>query len=131
MLLRLYHKSGVYKNAFLNEAKRLLALGSWYDITKYKSIEEKENVKSILLHEENNRDESGHQRCRQRVQQDLCSERPSAEEGRESSGSDVCGRSDLSQNAKEEVITAPPKKRRGRPPKIKVSNNATDKSDHK
>lgn len=131
MLYRLYHQSGLHKNVYHDEAVKLIGSGGWYDNTVYKNIEEKDNAyRRLFIHKDDKREKPRYERCVERVQQDVCRKGSSTEEGRKSSGKDVRRRSDVSKDAKEEVANILPKKKRGRPRKVKVLSDASNKSNN-
>jgi len=114
------HFAGVYKICSRDHAQQLLDTGKWYDKTIYHTDEEKKNGLRIK------REEPKYEQVNTASRKDA-----------NTINSKKDGNSLDEKQKKDEVINAEsseiprPKKRRGRPPKIKVSDNAANTQNSK
>jgi hypothetical protein len=121
MLYHLINKAGAHKFCRYEEAKSLCALGEWQDVTKYK--EKDYELKPILLHEEHKREEPRQQHDKRSGDWVQHSSNPKVDGNRiVSEGQNVIQER---QDVKKPDVPVSVVKKRGRPRKIKGTNNAS------
>lgn len=116
MLYRLLSNSGSVKNCYLNDAQSYIDSGCWIDITKYKD-EDKKNGFNVLLQKRLQSKKSEHQSSERKSDRLQCS-----------GDSKANGSSNISKanEIQRQEDVEPKKRKRGRPPKIKVPSNASN-----
>lgn len=129
-LYKVVHFTGVYKICGRDHAQQLMDTGRWHDKTIYHNDEENKNaLRNVQLRQKIERKESGYQYADTASRNDVNSINPQEDRnGVDEKQKDV--------RQKDEVLKAkssekPRPKRRGRPPKIKVGDNATNSKNSK
>jgi hypothetical protein len=129
-LYKVVHFTGVYKVCSREQAQTLVDTGKWHDKTIYHNDEEKKNaLRNVQLRQEIERKESGYQYVDATSGNGVNS--INSQEDR-----DCVDKKQKDVRQKDEVLKTessekPRPKRRGRPPKIKVSDNATNSKNSK
>ncbi len=125
-LYKVVHFTGVYKICDRMHAQQLMDTGMWCDKTIYHNDEEKKNaLRNVQLRQKIEREKSRYEQVNSTSGDDVNSiDTPKDGDSLDEKQKDVRQKDEVLKTESSEIPR--PKKRRGRPPKIKVSDNATN-----